>query len=92
MKKEMLDNYAEGDENRSEVVETSLQLISHLLEEENPDRLAINDAIAGIALWDREIDQREAANLIAVANSDAFLSGDRNEAAGRASIILGLRS
>lgn len=92
-KQERLARYSELAENRnntaSESIDAVLKLsLSHELT--TAEQAHILDGVAVLALWDEENDQKEIANLIAVANSDHFGEEIRHEAGRRVIIMLEL--
>ena len=88
MKKDIIDNYAAGAAMRMEVLDNALSGIS--AEFGRGHDLDVHIALADISAWDREVDQMEIANLIAVANSDAFSDTTREVAIYRVKKMLEL--
>lgn len=92
--RENLESFAKGNENRGKFLTTLFDMVLKIATEvEDADTATLAaQAAADIALWDSENEQKEIANLIAVANSDAFGHMDKAEAVNRVRIMLGLDS
>lgn len=92
-KKEMLDRYAKLANNRDEVASASVRMLQKLATEKDLDNyelILIHSYIAELANEDAKLDQAEIANLLAVANSDAFELDTRTAARDRAILMLEL--
>lgn len=95
-KKEILARYAELSNNRNEVASASANAMTKIAttgagELTMSELAAVHSDIVFMASFDEENDQREIANLIAVANSDLFSDEDRSVARERVVIMLELR-
>lgn len=92
-KADIIARYSELAENRNDIASMSADMLTKIVA--NVSLTGIEEAsvhadIATIAAWDLENDQREIANLIAVANSDAFEMNDRAKARDRVLTMLEL--
>ncbi len=94
-KKDIIARYSELANNRNEIASASANALTELVTDLRMDLptselAALHADIATVAAWDQENDQREIANLIAVANSDSFDMDYRREAARRVATMLEL--
>lgn len=92
-KKEIFARYSELASNREVIASTSIEALMKLAtsrELEEVDLSYVHAAILNATLKDEENDQREIANLIAVANSDAFSQDTRATAVDRVIMMLEL--
>lgn len=89
--RENLERFAEGNAARAVIIEEMLDGITMLIGSED-ESVAVTamDSVASIALWDLEVEQREIANLIAVANSALLDPIMRADAERRIATMLGL--
>lgn len=93
-KKEILARYAELSNNRNEVASASANALTRIATDGDlttSELAGVHSDIIFMASYDEENDQREIANLIAVANSDLFSDEDRSVARERVVIMLELR-
>ena len=92
----MIDKYSENDAARNKIASASVDALMTLAENRDGEldgyELAIvHDSIVSACSKDADLDQREIANLLTLANSEAFDAHLRREAASRAALMLGLR-
>jgi len=94
-KKDMLLRYSELANNRDIIASVSVEALQKLAENEDGlldqyELAIVHDSIIDATMRDAENDQREIANLIAVANSTEFPEDVRTEASRRAITMLEL--
>lgn len=91
--KDMLEGFAEGNTQRGKLLTELFNTLFDIVMRPGEDPDVVTFAAQGaadIALHDSETEQREVANLIAVANSSLLTVAQRREAERRIAIMLGL--